>query len=374
LHPVAILGMTAVSLRSIVLPTTHSLGSLLCHFDASSPCSPIVSPGAIGIPLCLATVAVVVWRWRDVGVRFAALALPAPLVLSLGTHPRLSGSYYSIARGVTLPFAAFEHLPELDNMIPVRFDSITMLFLAVILAIGLTRAGERLRTGPDRSREGGSPEDRSPEEGSRAGWKSWAAVLAVPVALALVVVDLPPWPQEATSIRVPKFVVDGSSQRLPAGAVALTYPLPGLISGSLDWDQAMLWQADSRFRFRLVSGYLYLERSRHGGVALGSVSSSAISEILGFAAGGHPLRLASHPALAAAARGELARWNVALLLVAMGQPGAAGAVDAGSALLGVAPRYLGGVALWAHVQRDLRAAATSVALPRSQVARSGGSS
>jgi hypothetical protein len=77
--------------------------------------------------------------------------------------------------------------------------------------------------------------------------------VAVAVVATVVVVSLvPQWPVPTAPSAVPAYFTSSAVDRLPTGAVVLTYPL-----ARKDEARPMLWQAEARIRFDLVGGYAF---------------------------------------------------------------------------------------------------------------------
>lgn len=190
----------------------------------------------LGIPLLLACAYLVVRYRRDPWVRLSATMAVVAFVLSMG--PRLVVDHH--VTSFPLPFALFDRVRLLDMVVPGRMDLFTDLFVAVLVALGLARLhGEAVER---REALRGEPRPRA-----------WAGPVAVAVVATVVVVSLvPQWPVPTAPSAVPAYFTSSAVDRLPTGAVVLTYPL-----ARKDEARPMLWQAEARIRFDLVGGYAF---------------------------------------------------------------------------------------------------------------------
>ncbi len=217
---------------SLVAPGPLQRFSVGIHF-AGVPMSNFSEEGGyIGIPLLL-VVAFLAWRSRRSPRMQLALAVWAgAVVLSLGPHLWIDGHH----TGIPLPFQAIQHIPLLDNLLPVRISMATAACTAAIVAFGLDdirRAGVRVyRHHHGSSRSGGAV----------------AATVACVVLVILVVTQLPTWPVGSQpGGGLPTVVRDA----IPKGdPVTISYPIASPLNA-----EAMLWQAAAGDQFRLVGGY-----------------------------------------------------------------------------------------------------------------------
>jgi len=169
----------------------------------------------LGLPL----LAIVVWfawqRRRSAGSRLLLAVLLLAIVAELGPYLRVRGATYA-----PLPWQPLVHLPLLNSVLPARFAMYMALAAAVIAA--LWAAG------------------RAP------------ASVRVVLAAAAVAATLPSLGHGYWHGRPhrPAFYAQGLYRDcLPAQAVVLALPYPSV-------DEAMLWQAEARFRFRLADAWL----------------------------------------------------------------------------------------------------------------------
>jgi hypothetical protein len=172
----------------------------------------------IGVPLLVLAVVIVVWLRRRTAVVVAAVALAAAMVFALGGHLVLHGA----GTRVPLPWDVIDHLPVLDNILPVRLMLFGYLALAVLLAVFLDAA---LRRG-----------------------RGWTAGGLAAVAAALVFV-IPALPLPSGQYTIPAFFTDGSVQLLSRSGSVLITPYEGQVPEA--------WQALSGMAFRTQVGVVY---------------------------------------------------------------------------------------------------------------------
>jgi hypothetical protein len=180
----------------------------------------------IGIPLLvMAAYALIRWR-KDRWLRVIGDGTAAAVIWSLGPYLHIDGVTDHL---LPLPGRLLSVIPVTDNILPGRFDLFTDFGLAAIIAIFADRVVFRGR---------------------------WTARAAGALGLALVCFTLAP--QISISAYVPDtpryFLAGGDVNRLPAGTVALVVPY-GDSAVSID---PMLWQAEADFRFKMVSGAMYM--------------------------------------------------------------------------------------------------------------------
>jgi hypothetical protein len=294
--------------------------------------------------LALASVAVLL-LWRRPLVR--ALGITAAVFGALALGPRIEVAGHVLP--VPGPYRLVGHVPPVDLAIPGRFALVLAPIVAVLVALGVQYAADRVHTVPDRPGR-------------------WRAVLAILVCAA--VLPSLPTPLPATDrAPVPAFIAHGDWRAyVPAGRTIVTVPLPAYRNPS-----PMYWQAMTGQDFPLPRGYflgpasgtdrqaifgapprptatkLYaisvLPRLTKGGVFAdtpigGSVTRPAVDQ-------------ATLDAIAAItdtdranARADLAYWRAAIVLLPFGQPNEELLWKATNELLGVRPVAIGGVWVW----------------------------
>ncbi|MGO8685714.1 MAG: hypothetical protein ACLQT7_00820 [Candidatus Dormibacteria bacterium] len=182
----------------------------------AGPAAVLDSSTYVGIPMLILAVAVTVWMRRSAAVVASAVTVACTLVLALGGHIVLAG------HRLPLPWYVAEHLPILDNVLPVR------LMLAAYLALGLMLAlfVDRVLEAPLR-------------------WR-WAGLGA---AVATLVPLIPVLPFPSGQFPVPAFFTDGSARQLPSSGSVLITPY-----GS-PWPE--LWQAVAGLPFKTQLGEVF---------------------------------------------------------------------------------------------------------------------
>ena len=185
--------------------------------------------GYLGIPALAVLVAAVLVVPRPLAKLCAAVTF-ITVWLSLGSS-HLPVSHGGEPSSLPLPWRALDHVPVLDKITPANFSAAVVWFVAIASALVVDRIWPAARTAAARvtvTRVAG------------AGL----------VGLALVVPWLLSWPLPFTTSAVnpPSSVID-TSTRLPASAVVLFYPFPSSYK-----DQALVWQAMSGLRYRIVGG------------------------------------------------------------------------------------------------------------------------
>ena len=150
----------------------------------------------IGVPLLILAVAVAVRMRRRAAVVAAAVTVACAMVLALGGHLTIHGP----PTRVPLPWIIAQHLPVLQNILPVRLMVAGYLGLAVIVAVFLDRVLES----PIRLR-----------------------VAGMAVTVVALVPLIPSLPISSGQFVIPAFFTDGSAQRLPAAGSVLITPYGG---------------------------------------------------------------------------------------------------------------------------------------------------
>jgi hypothetical protein len=259
--------------------------------------------GPVLILLCVATA---VWQWRLLVVKVATVVGVGMGVLALGPDLTVAGTHDA----VWLPTRLLLHVPLLQNMIPARLQLFTVLAMAVLVAVFVRQAVAGVHRTP---------------AGPRRRW------------LALV----PLVPNVAYPAQVyaqPRFFTTDAVDVLPAGSAAFVVPYP---QGGPDDGSAMLWQAQSDFRFRMAGGYVFVP-GPHGAQLAGD--PTLLTALLGAIEAGQPLPPLG-PAQRAAMRADLRSLGVTSVVLGP-TPGRARAQHLLSWVIGSHPVRRDGVALW----------------------------
>jgi hypothetical protein len=254
---------------------------------------PVEFSGYIGVPL-LIVAGIFAWHSRRSSrTQLAAVLLLGAALLSLGPHLAVNGHLTRIP----LPFLLFDHIPLLDNILPIRLCFEVGAFLAALIAFGL----DDLHRAPARDHLYGS---------AQRWWVRGrgSAVFAGITLVVLVVTQLPQWPYVAPpAVALPAIL----RQAIPTGdPVAITYPF----DTSYTSNQPMLWQAEDSFDFRLLGGYAdHPDSSGHASILPSLMNPPGLQQFL--AGGLYGPTLFVSPKLVAGTRTALSRYDVRLVIV-----------------------------------------------------------
>jgi hypothetical protein len=315
LEPVQDTSPYAADLLGAVVPTVNQwLGT-----DATTGWAVNVSENGsyLGAGLLLLLVLVRVRLRHDPVVRWLAATAVVAWVLSLGEHLHVGGD----RTDVPMPFLALSVLPVVENLSSPRFSLYVVLCAAALVAVGLDRARPWLRARTRRARVG-------------------RGALASLVAAAVVVPLVPAWPYAFEPTRTPPYFTSDAVERVPEGSVAAVFPMARFPS-----TQAMLWQAEAGFRFRMLGGYAITPRGDGHGTFVGG--RTRVEEVFAAASAGRPLPTFVPRSLREVVSAELGRIGVRSWLVATGERGGPEMVAWTTLLLERGPdEVVGGVAAW----------------------------
>jgi len=226
-----------------VLPTTAQLVAP-SHLRAVGASlvgnNPQENGSYLGIPLLIVAFYLTARYWRRLWPLYLALLALTTFVLSLGPLLVVDGHVHLLP--VDLPFRKIDHLPGIDNILPVRLSLYVVFFVAVIIALGIDALRDDITE--NRVRRVIAGVTRLPRRAVAA------RAAGAAVALACIVALIPDWPYPSFAAHVNRAEQPKLLSLIPAGAVVLAYPYPT----SFD-DDAMLWQALDSMRFRLLGGY-----------------------------------------------------------------------------------------------------------------------
>jgi hypothetical protein len=278
-------------LLSPLFPTGHQLlaPGVLKTIGERLPAGGTIENGFyLGFPL-LALLCYFAFRYRRVPLVATATVIGlVAFILGLGAKLTVHGK----AIGIPLPFAVFTHLSILQNLEPARLSLYVQLAAAVVVAVGLDRtraygwrrvsatAGHGQPSpadslvpaavpargvglpgdtpGPGAPRRGDSGpggsgslgRDDGPT-GRGPGWVRPAVVAALGLVALLPLV--PRLPIDTYPLRTPRFFTSTEVRGVPRGALALTFPFE-----LAPRNDAMMWQAASGMRFRLLGGDVFV--------------------------------------------------------------------------------------------------------------------
>jgi hypothetical protein len=277
------------------------------------------SGGYLGIPLVLLLIFFVVRHRQVVAMRFATAMAAAAWLLSLGPRLIVDGHVTVIP----LPFDLFVHLPIFNSLLAGRFTLFVDLFVGFVLGIGVDRLHTDL---------------------GRVTRKTSEIVNGTFIGLIMLVTLFPllprwPYPHVTVDSTTSSFFQSKAVDDIPDGRAVLTYPYPVFPE-----NQAMLWQAVSSMRFRILGGFAFVpgaDNSASPGPAAvypAAVPNTLIADYDGRA----NLGPAATPT---DVRALVARYGISSIVVGNGGafPGAAIALFTDTY---GPPRTVGGVALW----------------------------
>jgi len=190
----------------------------------------------LGIPLIVILGAIVLACRRLKTVIFFAVMLIVSFILALG--PRLFVDTHNT--GIRLPWTLFTHVPAIQDLVPVRFSLFVQMFAAIILAIGVDRAYNRIRSGRTGNHARIRPSLRR---------NSLAMTVPALVAVVALVPVIPKFPYVSADTNVPSLFDVANIKNIPTDSVVLTYPYPAEPE-----DQIMVPQALSNMRFKIIGG------------------------------------------------------------------------------------------------------------------------
>jgi hypothetical protein len=312
---------------SMIAPGPLQRLSVGVHFAGVPLSNASEAGGYIGIPLLIAA-AILAWRSRrSPRMQLAVVVWIGAVVLSFGPHLWVDGHH----TGIPLPFLVIQHLPFLDNLLPVRISMESAACMGAIIAFGLDDVrtasmryhAHRTRTGRSRG--------------------TVSVVMAMVVLAILVITQFPQWPiASQPALGLPA----AASDAIPPGhPVTISYPIASPL-----YAKPMVWQVDAGFRFRLVGGYA--EHPDPSGKPIGTPDQMVPGGLDLFLYGQEadnpylpPVPIT--PGLIAVARVVAADNDVRLLLVDRGAHGAQGVVTVFTEAFGPPVVITPTLALWA---------------------------
>ncbi|HUY86957.1 MAG TPA: hypothetical protein VMU77_07555, partial [Acidimicrobiales bacterium] len=203
----------------------------------------------IGLTMIAFLLVATVVYWRYLLVKVASIALVFAAFVSLGANLSIGTHRYGF------PFMIYRlvrDMPLLQNALPVRFALYVDLFAGLILALSMNLLRDRLRNHSDnRINILSGTSNRGPESSSGNTRRKLMA-LAVPLGLALLVLlpQMPSIPFPMVDSKTPPFFTSSAVKSIPPGALVDIYPFPRDTAA-----EAMLWQAQSGMRFKMLGGF-----------------------------------------------------------------------------------------------------------------------
>jgi hypothetical protein len=204
-------------LLNLVVPTRlvalggSSLASVAAHFPGNDN----ERGSYLGLPVLLIVVLFAIRGRRSASTRFLLASLGLAIVLTIGTALHVDGH-----RLVAFPWALTDSWPAFQNVLPERFAVYASLVAAVIVALWATSA-----------------------RGSRVGSSYLLPALAVASLVPAV------WQVQFHELpeRWPFFTQGLYKSCIPRNQTLAVFPFGR-------WGDAMLWQAESGFWFRMAEG------------------------------------------------------------------------------------------------------------------------
>jgi hypothetical protein len=281
------------------------------------------SGGYIGVPILLIAAGFALRSRHTYRVKLTVRLLCAAGLLSLGPYLAIDGYLTHIP----LPGLIFTKLPELSSILPVRMSFEVDACIAALIAFGLD----------DLRRAAGCTERRHP-----ANW-STAGVLSCLVTAVLVVTQLPEWPYPSQP--TPVFPTQIRQLVPPGDPIAITYPYSGAFNS-----EAMVWQAEDSFAFRLLGGYA-LHPGQGGRVSFwpSPMTPPGLQEFLAARTSIEPFGTSPplNSQLVANTRGVLADYNVRLVLVDRSLSNSGAVIALFTRALGPPQKSFGNLVAWA---------------------------
>jgi hypothetical protein len=176
----------------------------------------VETSGYFGPFLLAALIVITVIGWRSLRVRWAAFMTVTLVVLALGPQAHFKGKL----TGIPLPWALLQHLPFFDSLLPNRLMIVAFLPVALLLAISV--------------------------DSLRAIKPPWLALTGA-LGLFAVGISLLPAPFQAQAVYGPKFFTSPAVNQIRPGSPTAILPMTEV-------DLAMMWQAESGMRFRILTG------------------------------------------------------------------------------------------------------------------------
>ena len=288
------------NLFDVVLPNSkswlspHHMPGFLSRLVAS----PFGNGSYLGVPLLVLLVVGVFVLWRLPVVKVAAICGLSAFILALGNGLTVNGVPVAAITGFPLPERILAELPLLDNIIPVRFAIFSTMCAALLLALTIDRARYWIMS-------------------RNKGLALRTTVLSSLLGMVVLVPLIPAPILGIGPTDVPAFFSSSSLDRIPAGSVAVVFPMPANASVG-----ATLWQAVTDRRYR-QPGTTLLVPGPDGKVAFspalgGSRTTVTSTVLISMQQGTIPRET---PVLRGALLGELSAWRVrTFVAVPLGTP------------------------------------------------------
>jgi hypothetical protein len=347
-HPTSLLSQYYSSVDGLIYPSTlqrFTLGHWLVKGQAVTQGGNSEYTTYLGIPL-LILMALILVRFRRVGlVPFFSLIALVAWVITLGPTLHLGTTHHP---AIKLPYYWLQSVALINGALDLRYSLIMYLAAAVVVAVGLDRfTREGLRAPFPRG-------VRSRRAEHRRG--ALSAVIAVIALLPLT----PRLPYTSSAVTIPPLFTAKTSP-IADGDVVLSLPLPVGYIGSND--QALLWQAGAKMRYKLIGFRGAVPGADHRPVRDAALLLPPLQaeDLLSWGLYGQPAPPPpADAATYAAIRTFLVRYHVgAVTIVPFLALHWQAVIPYFTAALGAPPVAFGGGYVWPHVQADLAHPGTS---------------
>jgi hypothetical protein len=280
-----------------------------------------------GWPLLLVVAVSVYWLRRKVLARILAVTAVVLTLLSLGQ----TISDHGKDTGIPGPWRLLVNLPLFDSAVPTRIMLFVLPIVAVLVALGHDRAMALRRSDVRNVRVGGSTKIRAGQ-----ALVVWCTLLGI--ALVSIIPTSIPSQKIAPA---PAFIASGQYQKyVSPEQTVLVVPLPnGAIVG------AMFWQAQSQLAYTMPRGYFLGPDPAKDNVAAFGSTDRPTSVLL------DSVERTDKPAVVrhsdrVAALADLRYWKVGVIIEAPTDPSELALRETVSELVGIKPKFIGGVWVW----------------------------
>ncbi len=162
---------------------------------------------------------------------------------------------------------------------------------------------------------------------------AWGTVI---LGACVLIPMVPNWPYAEQPAAVPSFFTTADADAVPPGSLAITYPYPLTATA---W--AMLWQADTDMRFRMLGGYAIGPGANGAGTFFPDTNDMEYCLLGIYTTGSVPADICTPSVV----RMTLKKLGVTSVIDGMNQQHATVALGVFRSALG-RPRQVGGVWLW----------------------------
>jgi hypothetical protein len=277
-----------------------------------------------GWPLLLAFGVTVYWLRRKLIARILAVVVIILAVLSLGQTIIIHGHHTSIPG----PWRLLIDLPIFDSAVPTRISLMILPALALLIALGHDRA---MRMRRNDSRAGAVVRPRA-----RQTIVAWCALVGIAL-IGIFPTQIPTQKLPPT----PAFFATGEwKQYVSPSETILPVPMPN--PGVVD---SMFWQAQAQLAFSMPRGYfLGPDPTDHNVATFGATDRPTALLLADVETTDVPAVV--HKSDRIAALDDLRYWRVAVIVEVPTDPSELAVRESISNLIGIKPKFVGGVWLW----------------------------